>query len=73
MIIPFEALSAEALDNLINEYCLRDWGLNDTPDPLAERAAKVRLALHNKELVIVFSEEDECAYIKAAADLNMDP
>ncbi len=73
MIIPFDALSDEALDSLISEYCLRDWGLNDTASPLSERQAAVRQALKTKQLVVVYSEYEESAFIKAAADLNMEP
>lgn len=72
VIIPYDALSDEALDNLISEYCLRDWGLNDTDSPLNERQAFVRQALKSQQLVVVFSEYEECAFIKAAADLNME-
>lgn len=72
MIIPYEALSDEALRNLISDYCLRDWDLNETTSPLEERESLVRAALKSKQLVIIFSEEEECAYIKAASDLNMD-
>ncbi len=73
MIIPYEALSIEALNNLIQEYCLRDWGLNETESPLEERRNLVMNALKTGELVIIFSEQDECAYIKAVAELNMEP
>lgn len=72
MIIPYEALSTEALNSLVSEYCLRDWGLNETTNPLAEREAQVRQALKSKQLLIVFSEEEESAFIKPASDLNME-
>jgi uncharacterized protein YheU (UPF0270 family) len=57
---------------LISEYCLRDWGLNETTSPLNERQAHVRQALITKHLVVVFSEDEESAFIKTAADLNME-
>lgn len=72
MIIPYEALSSEALNSLISEYCLRDWGLNETTNPIEERASQVRQALKTKQLIVVYSEEEESAYIKPAADLNME-
>mgnify|MGYP000064824734 CR=1 FL=1 len=72
MIIPYEALSAEALTSLISEYCLRDWGLNETARPLEEREAQVRQALKTKQLLVVYSEYEESAFIKPAADLNME-
>jgi len=61
MIIPYDLLSADALDNLIAEYCLRDWGLNDTETPLDERKHSVRQALLRGDLLVFFSEEDETA------------
>jgi uncharacterized protein YheU (UPF0270 family) len=72
MIIPYDALSPEALDNLINDYCLRDWGLNDTESPLQERRARVLSALQQKQLYIIYSEHEESAHIKAASELNME-
>ena len=72
MIIPYDALSAEALNNLISEYCLRDWGLNETSSPLSERETFVRQALKTKQLIVVYSEHEESAFIKAAADMNME-
>jgi uncharacterized protein YheU (UPF0270 family) len=72
MIIPYDALSSEALDNLINEYCLRDRDLNETASPLSERQTFVRQALKNKQLVVVYSEYEESAFIKALTELNMD-
>lgn len=71
MIIPYEVLSSEALNSLVSDYCLRDWGLNETTNPIAERESQVRQALKAKQLIIVYSEEEESAYIKPAADLNM--
>jgi len=72
VIIPYDALSAEALENLISEYCLRDWGLNETSSPLSEREAHVRQALKTKQLIVVYSEDEESAFIKSATDLNME-
>lgn len=72
MLIPYEALSSEALDNLIKDYCLRDWGLNETESPWHERKAQVMSALKNKQLLIVYSEDEETAHIKSAAELNME-
>ncbi len=72
MIIPYDALSTEALNSLVSEYCLRDWGLNETTSPLEEREAQVRQALKTKQLLVVYSEDEESAFIKPAADLNME-
>lgn len=72
MLIPYQALSAEALDNLISEYCLRDWGLNDTESPINERKTMVWQALASGQLLIFYSEHEECAFIKLATELNLE-
>ena len=72
MIIPYDALSTEALNSLISEYCLRDWGLNETASPLEEREAQVRQALKTKQLLILYSEYEESAFIKPASELNIE-
>lgn len=61
MIIPTEQLSDAALDNLIKEYCLRDWGLNDSETPLEGRYKQVRHALQKGLLVVLYSELHETA------------
>lgn len=61
MIIPHQQLSTEALDNLIKEYCLRDWGLNETEAPLESRYAQVRQAVQQGLLVVLYSEHFETA------------
>lgn len=72
MIIDASHLSAEALDSLINEYCLRDWGLNDIESPLEMRQAQVKLALQQGKLVIQYSEEEESAHITSADALGLE-
>jgi len=72
MIIPYDVLSADALENLIQDYCLRDWGLNESESPLHERHKQVLHALKTRQLVIVYSEHEESAHIKAASELNME-
>jgi uncharacterized protein YheU (UPF0270 family) len=61
MLIPLELVSTEALDNLIAEYCLRDWGLNDNECPLTARRSDVRQALDRGDLLVYFSESDNTA------------
>ncbi len=72
MIIPHDALSSEALDNLIKEYCLRDWGLNEVETPLNSRMDQVRHAIRNGKLVVLYSELHETAQLIAADDLQVD-
>jgi uncharacterized protein YheU (UPF0270 family) len=71
MIIDPSLLSAEALDNLIKEYCLRDWGLNDVEAPLESRKEQVLLALRSKKLVIQYSESEESAHIVSSDSLGL--
>ena len=68
MIIPYEQLSEEALNNLIDEYCMRDWGLNETEEPLESRRSQVSKALKAGQLVVLYSELNQSASL-AQADL----
>ncbi|MDX1451738.1 MAG: YheU family protein [Oleiphilaceae bacterium] len=70
MIIPQEYLSKDAIDNLIQEYCLRDWGLNESEAPLREREEAVRRALERGELVILYSELHETAQLIDRRDIT---
>jgi uncharacterized protein YheU (UPF0270 family) len=70
MIIPFQQLSDEATDNLIKEYCLRDWGLNEVEAPLEERMAQVRSALQAELLVVLYSEHFESARLVSKDELK---
>ncbi len=71
MIIPAEHLSEEALDNLIKEYCLRDWGLNEIEAPLSERQQTVKAALSKGALVVLYSEHHETAQLIAKDELKL--
>lgn len=64
-------LSAEALDSLVQEYCLRDWGLNETESPLESRKAQVFNALKQGQLLIQFSEDEQSAHICAAETMGL--
>jgi len=70
MIIDPLQLSEEALNNLIAEYCLRDWGLNENESPLASRQDQVKTALNNGQLVIIYSQHYESAQIMAASEIS---
>ncbi len=66
MVIPHEQLSEDAINNLIDEYCIRDWGLNETEEPLASRRSQVMNALKNGKLVVLFSEFNQSASLTQA-------
>jgi len=70
MIIPFKQLSDEAVENLIKEYCLRDWGLNEIEAPLEDRMIQVRRALHAEQLVVLYSEHFENARLVSQDELK---
>lgn len=55
MIIPTDQLSPEALEGLIEEYCTREHGLNETESPLAERKAFVRELVRRGEVVVLYT------------------
>lgn len=55
MVIPPDQLSAEALEALIDEYCIRETGSTDTEDPLATCRAQVARALARGQLVVLYT------------------
>lgn len=73
MIVPPDALSPEALDGLIKEYCLRDWGLNETEQVLEQRKTQVEKALRDGELIVWYSEHEESAHLLSTKDLPPQP
>lgn len=65
MIIPWQHIAPETLDNLIREFVLRegtDYG--DVEVSLDEKVAQVRAQLQAKQAVIVYSELHESIDIK---------
>ncbi|MFA0084909.1 hypothetical protein BCU70_14580 [Vibrio sp. 10N.286.49.C2] len=65
MIIPWQQIASETLDNLIQEFVLRegtDYG--ESEYTLADKLAHVRSQLESGEAVIVFSELHETVDIK---------
>lgn len=64
MIIPYQDINADTLDNLIREFVLRegtDYGLEDID--IDKKIADVMLQLKNGQVVIVFSELHETVNI----------
>ncbi|ASI89169.1 MULTISPECIES: YheU family protein [Vibrio] len=65
MIIPWQQIAAETLDNLIKEFVLRegtDYG--DTEWSLDDKVSHVKAQLESGEAVIVFSELHETVDIQ---------
>lgn len=74
MIIPFTDLSTETLDNLIEEFVLREgteYGDHDVS--LTEKVIQVKQQLKSGEAVIVYSELHESVNIVPAAQLRNTP
>jgi len=69
MIIAPHRLSEEALKSLIDEYCLRDWGLNDTENPMETRRKETKAALDNGKLIILYSKHFKTAKITSAIEM----
>lgn len=70
MLIPIDQLSTEAIDNLIVEYCLRDWGLNEVEAPLEQRKEQVKRALQAGQLLVLYSEAHETAQLIPKDQIN---
>ncbi len=71
MIIPWQELDPETLDNLIEHFVLRegtDYGERELS--LAQKVARVRQQLDNGEAVIMFSELHETVDIKLRRSLS---
>lgn len=74
MIIPYDALAKDTLDNLIKEFILRegtDYGeLEYSTD---DKIAQIRQQLKSGEVVIVFSELHESVNIMTARTFAEQP
>lgn len=59
-VVDFDLLAEDQLEGLAEEYCTRCHGLNDTEDPLSERA-RVLAAVRRGDLVIWFDPVENAA------------
>ncbi|OEY67422.1 hypothetical protein [Marinobacter sp. X15-166B] len=59
-IVDSELLTEDQLTGLVEEYCTRYHGLNDTVSPLAEKS-RVLEAVRNGELVVWFDPVENTA------------
>ncbi|TVP59867.1 MAG: hypothetical protein EA349_02305 [Halomonadaceae bacterium] len=55
MLIPADSLSAEALEGLVEEYCMREHGCNEVDSPLAAHKNYVHGKLRNGELLVMYT------------------
>ncbi|MBW7469699.1 hypothetical protein [Marinobacter sp. F4218] len=63
-IVDSELLTEDQIDGLVDEYCTRYHGLNDTEHPLAERS-RVRTAVKRGDLVVWFDPVENTAGLGA--------
>lgn len=63
-IVDSYLLTEDQIDGLVDEYCTRYHGLNDTEHPLAERD-RVRAALKKGDLVVWFDPVENTAGLGA--------
>ncbi|MGV3002174.1 YheU family protein [Vibrio sp.] len=71
MIIPWQDIDPDTLDNLIKEFILRegtDYGMQETS--LKTKIKQVKGQLKSSSVVIVFSELHESVDIKPINELN---
>ncbi|WP_150913673.1 YheU family protein [Marinobacter halotolerans] len=59
-VVETELLTKDQLDGLIDEYCTRYHGLNDTENPMEERE-RVRAAVKRGDLVVWFDPVENSA------------
>jgi hypothetical protein len=59
-VVDVELLSEDQLDGLVNEYCTRYHGLNDSENPMAEKD-RVLAAVRRRELVVWFDPVENTA------------
>jgi uncharacterized protein YheU (UPF0270 family) len=72
MIIPYEQISADALQGLIEEFITRegtDYG--ETEVSLAQKAAQVKRQLTRGDIVIVFDSASESISILTKHDASL--
>ncbi|AHI27938.1 hypothetical protein [Marinobacter similis] len=65
-VVETELLTQEQLNGLVEEYCTRYHGLNDTESPLAERD-RVMAAVRRGDLVVWFDPVENTAGLGPSA------
>lgn len=72
MIIPFEQLSSEALQGLIEEFITRegtDYGIDEVP--LSTKVEQIKQQLKRREVVVVFDPAVETVSILLRRDAEL--
>ena len=71
MLIPYQDIDADTLNNLLEYHVLRegtDYG--ETEMPLEQQVAQLKAQLQSGELVLVYSELHESVNLMAARDFK---
>lgn len=55
MLIPADSLSTEALEGLVEEYCMREHGCNEVDSPLDAHKRYVHAKVRSGELLVMFT------------------
>jgi uncharacterized protein YheU (UPF0270 family) len=71
MIIPYQEIPTEALENLLKDFVTRDgtdYGENEAS--LESKIAQAKIALENKAVFVTFDDEAEMFNIVGKEELN---
>ncbi|MDX1635275.1 MAG: hypothetical protein R3280_11595 [Marinobacter sp.] len=66
-VVDTDLLTEDQLEGLVQEYCTRFHGINDTENPLAEQA-RVMAAVRRGDLVVWFDPVQESAGLDRKPD-----
>ena len=69
MLIPFELIEADTLNNLLEDFVTREGTDNGDDTPLDVRVERARHALKRGEAVIVFDPESQQCQLLAKHDV----
>ncbi|KES22545.1 MULTISPECIES: YheU family protein [Pseudomonas] len=69
MLIPYDLLEAETLNNLLEDFVTREGTDNGDDTPLATRVERARHALRRGEAVIVFDPESQQCQLMLKAEV----
>lgn len=69
MIIPYQMLSSETLEQLIEDFVTRDGTDNGDETPLLTRIQRVKQALEKKQAFIIFDAESESCSLVLKQDI----
>ncbi|SDH94253.1 YheU family protein [Pseudomonas panipatensis] len=72
MLIPYDLIEAETLNNLLEDFVTRDGTDNGDDTPLQTRVERARHALQRGEAVIVFEPESQQCQLMLKSEVPKD-